>query len=92
VRHDEQRPLGIPCLPCPRRPARRRSPFVHPDDIAAVAALTTPAYEGEALALTGPRALSYAEMAAQIGAVSSRPVRFEAISDEAALGSCSLED
>jgi uncharacterized protein YbjT (DUF2867 family) len=59
-------------------------PFIHPDDIAAVAtkALTTREYEGKALPITGPEALSYAEMAAKIGAAIGKPVRFEAISEE----------
>jgi uncharacterized protein YbjT (DUF2867 family) len=59
-------------------------PFIHSDDIAAVAteALTTREYDGKALAITGPEALSYAEMAAKIGAAIGRPVGFEAISEE----------
>jgi uncharacterized protein YbjT (DUF2867 family) len=63
-----------------------RVAFVHPQDIAdvATATLIEPQYEGRTLSLTGPEALSYAEMTAQIGATIGRPVRFEAISDEAA--------
>lgn len=59
-------------------------PFVHPEDIAdvVVAALTTRVHVGAALPLTGPVALSYGEMAAQIGEVIGRPVRFEAMSDD----------
>lgn len=59
-------------------------PFVHPDDIAdvCVTALTTRAHLGAALPLTGPTALSYAEMAAQIGAALDRPLRWEAMSDD----------
>jgi uncharacterized protein YbjT (DUF2867 family) len=59
-------------------------PFIHSDDIAAVAieALTTRDYDGKALPITGPEALSYAEMAAKIGEAIGKPVRFEEISDE----------
>ena len=61
-------------------------PFIHPDDIVSVAAevLTTERYIGESLAITGPEALSYAQMAAKIAAAISRPIKFEAISDEQA--------
>lgn len=60
--------------------------FIHPDDIAdvATAALTTRNYDGQSLVITGPEALSYAEMAATIGRAIGRPVRFEEISDEQA--------
>jgi uncharacterized protein YbjT (DUF2867 family) len=59
-------------------------PFIHPDDIAAVAteALTTGKYQGEALPISGPEALSYGEMAAKIGTAAGRTVRFHAISEE----------
>jgi uncharacterized protein YbjT (DUF2867 family) len=58
-------------------------PFIHPHDIAdvATAALTSEAYVGRSLPITGPEALSYAEMAAKIGAAIGKPVGFEAISD-----------
>ena len=58
-------------------------PFIHPDDIAAVAAevLTTRKHLGESLPITGPRALSYAEMTEQIATVVGKPLRFEAVSD-----------
>jgi uncharacterized protein YbjT (DUF2867 family) len=61
-----------------------RIPFIHPDDIAAVATkvLTTPEYHGESLPITGPEALSYAEMTAKIGEAVGKPLRFEAITDE----------
>jgi uncharacterized protein YbjT (DUF2867 family) len=64
-----------------------RIAMIHPDDIAAVAveALTTDAYRGQALAITGPEALTYAQMVAKIGAAVGRPLRFEAIGDEEAL-------
>jgi uncharacterized protein YbjT (DUF2867 family) len=59
-------------------------PFIHPQDIADVAtkALTSRAYDGESLAITGPEALSYAEMAAKLGAAIGKTLRFQAISDE----------
>jgi uncharacterized protein YbjT (DUF2867 family) len=58
--------------------------FIHPDDIAAVAteALATREYVGESLPITGPEALSYAEMTAKIGAAIGKPLRFQPISDE----------
>ncbi|MFD1987130.1 NAD(P)H-binding protein [Mesorhizobium newzealandense] len=57
--------------------------FIHPDDIAAVAtaSLTTRDYDGQALAITGPEALSYGEMAVAIGRAIGKPVRFEEITD-----------
>lgn len=60
--------------------------FIHPDDIAdvAVAALTTGEHAGHSLVITGPEALSYAEMAATIGGVIGKRVRFEEISDDQA--------
>ena len=56
-----------------------RRPFIHSDDIAAVAAkaLTTRAYDGESLSITGPEALSFAEVTARIGAVIGRPLIFQ---------------
>jgi (4-alkanoyl-5-oxo-2,5-dihydrofuran-3-yl)methyl phosphate reductase len=59
-------------------------PFIHAADIAAVATevLTTTKYLGESLPITGPRALSYAEMTEQIAAAIGKPLRFEAVSDE----------
>lgn len=63
-----------------------RIAFIHPDDVAEVvtSALTTREYRGESLVITGPKALSYREMAARIGAAIGKTVRFEAISDEEA--------
>lgn len=60
--------------------------FIHSDDIADIAtrALTTGEHEGASLALTGPEALSFAEVAARMEAAAGRPVRFEAISDQEA--------
>jgi uncharacterized protein YbjT (DUF2867 family) len=59
-------------------------PFIHSDDIADVVTqvLTTRDYDGESLPITGPEALSYAEMAAKIGAAIGKQVGFEAISEE----------
>lgn len=63
-----------------------RRAFIHSDDIAAVAveALTTREYEGTAIAITGPEALTFAEVAAKIGAAIGKQVTFQAISDEEA--------
>lgn len=59
-------------------------PFVHPDDIAdvAVAALTSTDHVGAALPLTGPEALSYAEMTQKIAAAIGRPLHHAAMSDD----------
>ena len=63
-----------------------RIPFVHPDDIAEVAAhlLVHRGYDGETLQLTGPEALTYAEMTAAIGAAIGKRLAFRSISDEEA--------
>jgi uncharacterized protein YbjT (DUF2867 family) len=59
-------------------------PFIHPKDIADVAikALTTKAYVGQSFAITGPEALSYAEMAAKIAMAVAKPVTLRHISDD----------
>lgn len=59
-------------------------PFVHSDDIADVAtkALVTADHLGESLALTGPVALSYGQMAAKIGAAIGKRIAYEPL-DEA---------
>lgn len=61
-----------------------RIPFIDPDDIAAVTieALTTAKYVGESLPITGPEALSYADMAAKVAAATGKPIRFKTISEE----------
>jgi (4-alkanoyl-5-oxo-2,5-dihydrofuran-3-yl)methyl phosphate reductase len=61
-------------------------PFIHPRDIAEVVvqALVSPAYRGASLPITGPEALSYAQMASVIGAALGKPVQFQAISEEEA--------
>ncbi len=63
-----------------------RRPFIHSEDIAAVAVrvLTTGLFIGEALPLTGPEALSFSEIAVRIGAAIGKKLRFESISDEEA--------
>jgi uncharacterized protein YbjT (DUF2867 family) len=76
-----------------------RRAFIHSDDIAAVATkvLTTGDYEGESLPITGPVALSYAEVTVKLGAAIGRQLTFQPISDEeareryAASGASSLE-
>lgn len=63
-----------------------RRAFIHSSDIAAVVvkALTTRAYLRESLPITGPEALSFAEVTARIGAAIGKPVKFQPISDEEA--------
>jgi uncharacterized protein YbjT (DUF2867 family) len=63
-----------------------RRPFIHSEDIASVAvqALTTQDYAGQSVAITGPEALSFAEVTAKIGTAIGRQLHFEAISDEEA--------
>ncbi len=63
-----------------------RRAFIHSDDIAAAAmrALTSQEYVGKALALTGPEALSFAEVATKIGAAIGRQLRYEGLSDDEA--------
>jgi len=63
-----------------------RIPFIHSDDIADVSfrALTAPEYIGVSLPMTGPVALSYAEMAAKIGAAIGQPVSYQSMTDEEA--------
>ena len=60
-----------------------RIPFVHSDDIAdvATAALTSAEWVGQRLPITGPQALSYAEMAAKIGAVIGKSLRYEPMTE-----------
>ena len=59
-------------------------PFIHSDDIAdvAIAAMTNPQYEGLSVPITGPEALSFADMAAKVGAVIGRELRFQPVSDD----------
>tara|TARA_R100000027_G_scaffold61323_1_gene52619 strand:- start:4320 stop:5192 length:873 start_codon:yes stop_codon:yes gene_type:complete len=61
-----------------------REPFVDAEDIAAVAvaALTEDGHSGEIYEITGPRLLTFPEVAREITAGTGRPVRFEEISME----------
>ena len=54
------------------------TPFLDADDIAdiAVAALTDDRHVGQLYELTGPRSLSFSEVAAEIGAAAGRPVTY----------------
>jgi uncharacterized protein YbjT (DUF2867 family) len=63
-----------------------KRPFIHSDDIAAVAvqALTARSHAGQALAITGPQALSFSEITTRIAEAIGKPMRFEAISDDEA--------
>lgn len=63
-----------------------RRAFIHSDDIAAVCAevLLSRRYLGESLPITGPQALSFAEVTAKIGDTIGKPLRYETISDEEA--------
>jgi len=60
--------------------------FIHSDDIAAVAveALISDAYEGQSLTITGPEALTFAEITTKIGAAIGRRLAYESISDKEA--------
>lgn len=55
-----------------------RTPFVDADDIAdvAVAALTEDGHAGEVYVLSGPRRMTFAEVAQEISAATGRPVRY----------------
>ncbi|WP_435651805.1 NmrA family transcriptional regulator [Kitasatospora purpeofusca] len=59
-------------------------PFVDVDDIAdvAAAALTEDGHDGEVYELTGPRLLSFADVAAELSAATGREIRFAAVSLE----------
>lgn len=69
---------GVLALPAGDTP----EPFVDADDIAdvAVAALTDDRHIGQLYELTGPRALTFAEAAAQIAHASGRDVRYQPVS------------
>jgi uncharacterized protein YbjT (DUF2867 family) len=60
-------------------------PFVDADDIAdvAVAALTDDRHIGELYELTGPRLLTFADAAREIGAAAGKPVRHTPVTHEA---------
>ncbi|OKI02918.1 NmrA family transcriptional regulator [Streptomyces sp. CB02056] len=63
-------------------------PFVDVEDIAdvAVAALTEAGHAGEVYELTGPRLLSFSDVAVELSAATGREVRFEAVSEESYRG------
>jgi uncharacterized protein YbjT (DUF2867 family) len=65
---------------------RARIAMVHPRDVAAAAAvtLTEPGHEGARYVLTGPRAITYDEVAAQLSEATGRPIEFVDLTDEAA--------
>ena len=70
-------------------------PFVDADDIAdvAVATLLDPAHIGCIYELTGPRLITFSDMAAEISAVTGRPLTFQSLpvhDYEAALVSAGL--
>lgn len=71
---------GVLALPAGDVP----EPIVDADDIAdvVVAALTEPGHDGQLYELTGPRLLTFGEMASAIGAAMGRPVQFQPISFE----------
>ncbi|MER5353701.1 NmrA family transcriptional regulator [Kitasatospora sp. NPDC002551] len=59
-------------------------PFVDVEDIAdvAVAALTADGHDGEVYELTGPRLLTFAEVAAELSAATGREIRFTPVTVE----------
>jgi uncharacterized protein YbjT (DUF2867 family) len=63
-----------------------RRAFIHSDDIAAVAteALSSRKYDGESLAITGPEAVTFAEVTEKIAAAIGKALVFQPISDEEA--------
>jgi uncharacterized protein YbjT (DUF2867 family) len=60
--------------------------MVDPRDVGACAAavLTSDAHEGHSYLLTGPRAITFAEVAQAISAIAGRTVEYVALADEAA--------
>lgn len=69
-------------------------PFVDADDIAevAVAALLGPGHEGEVYELTGPQALTFAEVADAITAASGRQVAFRSVTADAFADGLAADD
>jgi uncharacterized protein YbjT (DUF2867 family) len=63
-----------------------KRPFIHSEDIAAVAvrALTADDYVGKALPITGPQSLSFAEITEKIGSAIGRQLKYQPVSDEEA--------
>jgi uncharacterized protein YbjT (DUF2867 family) len=66
--------------------ADARISMIHPGDVAAVAAvaLTTDGHDGSTYVLTGPEAITYTQVAADLSAAIGRPVGYAAIPPEAA--------
>jgi uncharacterized protein YbjT (DUF2867 family) len=63
-----------------------RRAFIHSEDIAAVvtAALTTDGFVGKSLPITGPEALTFAEVTAKIASAIGKELTFQPISDDEA--------
>ncbi len=63
-----------------------RRAFIHSNDIAAVAteALTTCTYVGEPIPITGPEALTFAEVTSKIATAIGKQLRFQPITDDEA--------
>ena len=66
--------------------ADARISMIHPGDVAAVAALalTTDGHDGATYVLTGPEAITYTQVAADLSTALGRPVGYAAIPPEAA--------
>jgi uncharacterized protein YbjT (DUF2867 family) len=65
---------------------KARIAMIDPRDVGAVAAtvLTSAGHEGQTYVLTGPEAISYAQVAAELSVATARPVEYVDVSDEAA--------
>ena len=65
---------------------RARIAMVHPADVAAAAAvtLTERGHEGARYVLNGPRAITYAEVAAHLSEATVRPIEFVDVPDDVA--------
>ena len=63
-----------------------RMALIHPRDVGAAvaAALTTPGHEGRTHVITGPEAIGYRDVAAELARVLGRPVRYVDVPDEVA--------
>ena len=63
-------------------------PFVDVDDIAevAVAALSEPGHAGEVYEVTGPRLMTFAEVAAELTAATGRPIEYVQVPHDAFVG------
>lgn len=67
--------------------ADARIPMVDPEDVAAAAkaALTEPGHEGHVYSLTGPEAVTFSEVAAELSDVLGRPIAYVDLPEEAAM-------